>query len=208
MPTSDKTTQSGLVYVFTGQGKGKTSAALGTAVRALAHGWSVVWIAFYKTTQWNISEYHLPELLTAAAQQRWQMYCLGQGFYIQKPTKIHATARGAIKVATTPQSVVVDTHTPAEHQQAARAALHFAHQKLQSHPHVLVLDEVCNALADHLLTWGELSPVLDQRGPTHIVCTGRQAPRALGQYADLVSEIKNRKHPYERGQLAVAGLDF
>ena len=62
-PLHAKNHPTGLVYLFTGEGKGKTSAALGTMLRSLAHGWQVSWVAFYKEASWGVSEVDFPELL-------------------------------------------------------------------------------------------------------------------------------------------------
>ena len=72
----------GLIYVFTGDGKGKTSAALGTAVRGLANGWTIDWIAFYKEDSWNISEFSLPKMFLKTHRKRFHMHILGCGFFL------------------------------------------------------------------------------------------------------------------------------
>lgn len=195
-PASTKST-TGLIYIFTGNGKGKTSAALGTAVRAVGHGWRVDWVAWYKNPEWKISEYQLrlPSL---------EMFALGQGFFIRQPEK----TVGKVKIASVHTAKVVDTATESEHHQAAQAALEFAAQRLQSQPDVLVLDEICNAISDGLIQESAVLDLLAQRGKTHLVLTGRAASATLIEAADLVSEIVSRKHPYDQGKLATAGLDF
>lgn len=187
----------GLVYIFTGNGKGKTSAALGTALRAVGNGWKVDWVAWYKNSQWRMSEYQvaLPGL---------SMFALGKGFYIQQPE----TVIRDIKVASVHQAKVVDTAAVDEHKLAAQAALQFARERLETKPDVLILDEVCNAISDGLLEETAVLNLLKQRGETHLVLTGRSASPKLQDSADLVSEIVSRKHPYDQGKLAVAGLDF
>lgn len=187
----------GLIYIFTGNGKGKTSAALGTALRAVGHGWTVDWVAWYKNADWRMSEYQvtLPGL---------SMFALGKGFYIQKPESVHKN----IKIASVNAAKVVDTAQPDEHQAAAQAALEFARQRLEQKPNVLVLDEICNALSDKLVDEADVLNLLQHRGDTHIVLTGRSASAEIIAAADLVSEIQHLKHPYDSGKLAVAGLDF
>jgi len=205
--TSPQKNEPGLIYVFTGDGKGKTSAALGVAVRALAHGWNVDWIALYKEVSWNISEFSLPNLLTDEHKQRFHMHILGKGFYIadakQNDKKIKTAPVGK-------STIVVDDNTADEHQQAAEAALARAHMLLDSDqpPAVLVLDELCNALNDSLLDWKDVKNLLEKRGGTHIIITGRNATQELIAAADLVSTVQKTKHPYDSGKLAVKGLDF
>lgn len=192
----------GLVYLFTGDGKGKTSAALGTAVRAVGRGWRVDWIAWYKDASWDVSEYRLPELLP---KNRLNMFALGKGFFIRQPEQV---INETVKVASVHSAKVIDTHTPDDHHAAARAALEFAGERLAGQPEVLVLDEICNAMSDGLIPEAEVLELLDRRGATHLVLTGRSASSTLMEYADLVSQIAAIKHPYDQGKLAVAGLDF
>jgi cob(I)alamin adenosyltransferase len=170
----------GLIYIFTGDGKGKTSAALGTVVRALAQGWTVAWVAFYKDVRWQIGEYQLPTLLKKPWADHLEMSALGQGFYIPTASK------------------------------TAQAALQKVEEILQraTSPQLLVIDEVCNAIADQLITEAEVIKVLAQRQSTHCVLTGRGATPHLIEMADLVSSITKVKHPYDQGQMAVPGLDF
>jgi len=200
----------GLLYLFTGNGKGKTSAALGTAVRALGNGWQVRWIAFYKEASWGLSEYQIPGLLQPDQQSRFQMFLLGKGFYIQNPDKTVKNAASSLKIASlTSGAKVIDDDTPATHHAAAQAALQKALELLrQEKPEVLVLDEVCNAISDGLLEEKQVLELLAERGQTHIVLTGRAASAELQAACDLVSEVMNRKHPYDQGKLAVKGLDY
>lgn len=195
--TAASPSDNGLVYIFTGDGKGKTSAALGTAVRALGHGWKVDWIAWYKNPDWKISEYQLN-------LPKFEMFALGQGFFIAQPEQ----QVGKVKIASVNSAKVIDNHAPDEHIVAAQSALAFARERLQKHPDVLVLDEICNAVSDQLVSELQVLELLESRGKTHIVLTGRSAAPALVASADLVSEIQKVKHPYDSGKLAVAGLDF
>lgn len=198
----------GLVYLFTGDGKGKTSAALGTAVRAFARGWTIQWVAFYKEASWGISEYQLPEYFKQTDAKRFKIHALGKGFFIRTPDlELHAGAK-TVKSAKVNSARVVDTATPDEHTAAAQAALKTAVKLLQKQPEVLVLDEICNAVDDGLIPLAELLDLLHNRGATHVVLTGRSAGPELIEHADLVSRIENVKHPYDAGKLAVAGLDY
>lgn len=200
----------GLIYVFTGDGKGKTSAALGVTVRALAHGWNVDWIALYKEASWNISEFSLPELFLKKYRQRLKMHILGRGFYLPESTEKLQHGEKSLKIASVGSAKVIDDDTPKQHRLAAELALQTAHEVLlrKNPPQVLVLDEICNALDDGLLQWTAVEEMLNQRGQTHIILTGRNASKKLIVMADLVSTIVKEKHPYDSGKLAVKGLDF
>ena len=172
------TINKGLVYVFTGEGKGKTSAALGVAVRAASNGMRVGWVSWYKEKRWPISEMKLK-------LKNLKMYWLGEGFF-RLPT---------------------DHATPREHKQAAEAALKQA-EKLIDKVDVLVLDEVNNAVKDKLIDLNYLSELIARRGKTHLILTGRGASGRVLEVADLVTEMKKIKHPFDRGIKAVKGLDY
>jgi len=187
----------GLVYIFTGDGKGKTSAALGVAMRAVCAGLKVAWVAWYKEASWDIAEKGLPELIDM------EMFFLGKGFHIQDSRKDLKTAW--LKTG----GVVVDKATAKAHRQAAQAALKKARKLLQTQKYeVLVCDEINNTLADGLLDIKQIIELLKERGKTHLVLTGRNAPRKLIELADLVTEMRKVKHPYDQGKKAVKGLDF
>ncbi len=195
----------GLVYIFTGDGKGKTSAALGVAMRAAGQGKRAAMVQWYKeklkvkseklkvnTGAWLIGEHRLPELLN---KPLFEIYPMGQGFY-QLPT---------------------DHATPPEHKQAAQKALKLAKRLLLAKQQattnkqqlfLLILDEATNAVNDKLISQISLIRLISQRGPTHIILTGRNAPKKLIDLADLVTEMKNIKHPYDSSQKAVLGLDY
>jgi cob(I)alamin adenosyltransferase len=112
---------------------------------------------------------------------------------------------------------VVDTASEDEHKLAASLGLQMAVKSLQEKPFLLVMDEVLNAVDEGLITEKELLEVMGNRGETHLVLTGRlgtepaSLPAQAGMIlagADLVTECKKIKHPYDLGKLAVKGLDF
>lgn len=186
----------GLVYVFEGEGKGKTSAALGVALRMLLLKNKVVWIAWFKSLKWSISEARLSEVF----KDNLEMYWTGEGFYIKeeksKPLNGGAIAR--------------DLAEPDEHRLAALKARNLAMEILNSlePPQLLVLDEMIKAVNDDLLSVEEVLEVVKIRRATHLVITGHDCPDRLRKIADLVTEMKKIKHPYDKGTLAVKGLDF
>jgi cob(I)alamin adenosyltransferase len=196
---------SGLVYAFTGEGKGKTSAALGVATRSILNGEKVVWVAFYKQESWGLSESKLKEKFP-----NLEMLFVGKGFRIVNSEQRISNIEGkVIKLATVGGSnKVVDTASEDEHVQAAKEGLELVKQKLSEKPFLLVMDEVLNAVSEGLLQEKDVLDVLHQRGATHIVLTGRGATEQIVNVADLVTECKKIKHPYDMGKLAVKGLDF
>lgn len=185
-----------MVYIFEGGGKGKTSAALGVAVRTLSIGKKVVWISWFKSLQWSISESRLPEYFG----KKLMMYWVGEGFYI-RTGKTKKLAGGA---------VARDHATLALHLKAAKRGLSLAKRVLErkNPPSLLVLDELIQAVGEKLLTEEEVLNVIRKRGKVHLVITGHSCPSLIKDEADLVTEMRKKKHPYDRGRLAVAGLDF
>lgn len=171
---------SGLIYVFTGDGKGKTSAALWTAMRSALAGKKVAIVHWYKEARWPTNDQKIKGLLPNLSD-----FLMGQGFY---------------KLRT-------DHASESEHRQAAKAALAKARQLIRN-VDVLVLDEVINAVSDGLLEESEVLDLLAARGQTHLILTGRGASADLIDKADLVTEMKKIKHPFDKGQKAVNGLDF
>lgn len=199
----------GLVYAFTGDGKGKTSAALGVATRSLLLDKNVVWVAFYKQESWGLSEAKLKDKFP-----NLEMFFSGKGFSIASGERLVDNSK--IKTAKVGDKghLVVDTASEDEHRDAAREGIRLAESKLQKNPFLLVLDEVINAVSEGLLDSKHLIELLEKRGSTHIVLTGRgmqpagSLPEGLLEVVDLVTECRKIKHPYDLGKLAVAGLDF
>ncbi|KKU44541.1 MAG: Cob(I)alamin adenosyltransferase [Microgenomates group bacterium GW2011_GWA2_46_7] len=186
---------SGLIYVFTGEGKGKTSAALGVATRALLLDKKVGWVAFYKQDSWGLAEAKLKDRFTNV-----EMVFGGRGFHMDERVK-----RVGVK-----GHVVVDTANEEEHREAARETIKKAKEELKSSKpcFLLVLDEVLNAVREGLVEEWEIMELLTMRGDTHIVLTGRGATEKIIEVADLVTECNKIKHPYDVGELAIAGLDY
>lgn len=183
--------QYGLVYIFTGDGKGKTSAALGVAIRAVGNGMKVAMVQWYKEASWRISEYELEKLT-----DKFHIYPMGVGFHM--PQKV-------ARLAT--DQVVVDKASETDHHQAAQAAYD---KSVELCPQVdlLICDEILNAVHDGLMTESEVFQLIENRQATHLILTGRNASPSVIAAADLVTEMKKIKHPYDQGKVAVKGLDF
>lgn len=189
----------GMIYVFTGDGKGKTSAALGTTLRALSTGFRVAWLAFYKGEDWEIAEKKLRENFP-----KLEMYFMGKGFYIPDGEE-----KGGVKVVSVNKGKVVDRAEKDEHVDSVQRGLNLAKRKLESGDYDLVImDEINNAVADGLVESRQVLEVLGSRGRTHVVMTGRGASEEIIEEADLVTECKKVKHPYDQGEVAVKGLDY
>ena len=170
-----------MLLVYTGEGKGKTSACLGQCVRALGHGLRVCFVQFLKQDAVAGEQ----RFLSSHPGIRW--YAGGKGFYF------HNKREG-------------------EHRAAALDTLAFARHALQEDTpcNLLVLDVSLYALHAGLLAREEVQEVIDaarQRG-VHLVLSGRDAPQWLVDQADTVTAMHMVKHPHERGEAAVMGIDF
>ena len=175
----------GLVIVFTGDGKGKTTAAMGMALRAVGNGMRVRVIQFIKGS-WKTGEL---EAVKAFAPN-FEIVRAGRGFTIES---------------------LRDPRIPMEeHAVAAQAGLEEARRSLASGElDLLVLDELLGAVKADLITLQQLLELVAQKPPDlHLVITGRDAPVALIERADLVSEMRLVKHPYEQGIAAQRGVEF
>ena len=171
-------TRPGLVHVYTGDGKGKTTASLGLALRAAGHGLSTVIVQFIKSAE--CGEHRALERLNPLVQ----VLVGGNGFVIDGPDAADlGCASSALK--------------------AARALI--AGQGCD----VLVLDEINCALACGLVGLAEVLDLVATKPPEmELVLTGRDAPAEVIASADLVTEMRAVKHPFEHGQRARAGIEY
>ncbi|MBM5791076.1 MAG: cob(I)yrinic acid a,c-diamide adenosyltransferase [Cyanobacteria bacterium M_surface_10_m1_298] len=177
----ERNLEKGLVLVFTGDGKGKTTAALGLVLRTLGHGEQVAVVQFIKGG-WHPGEAKALQLFGDALH--W--HALGEGFTWE--TQDRDRDRELV-------------------QQAWKRSCDYladASRKL------VVLDEVNVALKLGYLAVDDLLMGLSLRPPlTHVALTGRGAPPALLERADLVTEMKLVRHPFrEQGVKAQAGIEF
>ena len=175
----------GLVIVFTGEGKGKTTAALGMALRADGHGFRVKVVQFIKG-DWRYGE------LAAARRLAPELEVVqaGLGFTVEGLRR--------------------DDVTREEHEAAAADALRLAREALAAGEcRMLILDEVLYALADHLISPGDVLGLIAAKPEgMHLVLTGRAAPAEVVDAADLVTEMREVKHPYAAGIVAQRGVEF
>lgn len=179
-PALPKNTKKGLLVIYTGRGKGKTTAALGLSLRALGHGQHVAFIQFIKG-RWKYGEMeaanHFPGLL--------DFHVMGRGFTWKSDDLQKDLA-------------------------AARNGWDLVQKIIEEGKHrLIVLDELTYLITYNMLTEEEILSVLQKRNPaTHVVITGRGASEALIQAADLVTEMQEIKHPYAAGIKAQQGIEF
>lgn len=170
----------GLVQVYTGDGKGKTTAAVGLAVRAAGAGMRVAFVQFVKGGP-RSSELTVLE---------------GLGVYVERPAERSTGLLG--------QGLNDDDRTAAERAwEIARGAV------MSGEYDLVICDELNIAIAYDLVPESEVLAALDARpGHVEVVLTGRGARDAIIECADLVTEMKLRKHPFERGVAARKGIEF
>ena len=168
----------GLVIVNTGDGKGKTTAALGLAMRAVGHGLRVAFVQFVKAGGGGEHE------AAARLAPQLEIFRMGKGFVVGEAT--------------------------AEHRTAAHEALGFARQCLHGGRYEMVVaDEILTAVCLGLLTHEEVESLLvDRPQDVHVVLTGRGFWESLIEKADMVTEMRLIKHPYDKGVAAQEGIEF
>ncbi len=171
----------GLVQIFTGDGKGKTSAALGTVLRALGHGLRVYFVFFMKGD-----------------------YPYGERNILSKLPNIEVVSFGH-------RDCFVDLANikPEEKEQARQALAAAREAMLSGNYDLIVLDEVNVAVAFKLVELDEVIKLIDDKPPNvELILTGRKADTKLVQLADLVTEMLKIKHPYDVGVVARKGIEY
>jgi len=168
-----------VVIVNTGNGKGKSTAAFGTALRAVARGWKVCVIQFMKSDKWKVGE---KEAATRLGVEWWT---IGDGF-------------------------TWDSRDLDRTEAIAREAWRVAQEKIQAGTYgLVVLDEIT-----YPMNWGWISTeevvaaIAARPVSVNVIATGRDAPQALIELADTVTEMRNLKHAFDRGVRAIRGIDF
>ncbi len=173
-------TNKGLLMVFTGNGKGKTTSALGLTFRALGHGKRVCFIQFIKGA-WKYGE------LEAAKRygDLLDFHVMGRGFTWKSDNLDKDIAM-------------------------AREAWQFAGDSITRGSYdLVVLDELTYLITYEMIDEQEMIDTLNSRPPgLHVVVTGRGAGDKLVAAADLVTEMKEIKHPYKQGVKAQKGIEF
>jgi len=173
--------QKARILVFTGEGKGKTTAALGLVLRAIGHKMPAFIIQFIKHDSSTGELAALRQLPHLKIQQ------MGRGFV---PPTLHPSF--------------------GNHRKAAEAALLKAREVINSRRYkVVVLDEICNALFKKLISQkAVLTLIKGAPGDKIIVLTGRYAPKSLISLADTVTEMRCIKHGFQKGRPAEKGVEF
>jgi cob(I)alamin adenosyltransferase len=175
-------TRKGLILINTGPGKGKTTAAMGTALRAVGNGMRVLMLQFLK------GSWHYGELDAVKA--------FGENFVMRQ------MGRGFVKIGgaeTDPEDIRLVEEAWAE----ARAAI------LSGEWDLVVLDEINYAISYGMLDPAQVVATLKEKPESvHVILTGRNAHASLVEIADTVTEMRQVKHAYEKGVLAQKGIEY
>ena len=173
----------GLVIVYTGKGKGKTTAALGIVLRSVGHGYKVGMIQFIKG-EWFSGELGSSKRL----EPEFEMIAAGKGFV----------------------GIIDDDHPIEIHQKAAQEAVALVRERLSSGMYdIMILDEINYAMKLNLITVQDVLDVIKKKpNKTSLVLTGNHAPEEVIAIADIVTEMREVKHPYKLGFKAKKGIDY
>ena len=173
----------GFVIVYTGKGKGKTTAALGMALRAVGYNYKVCMIQFIKGS-WHYGEMTSSKRL----EPEFELTAAGKGFV----------------------GIIDDKSPREEHEKIARNALQLSKEKIGSEKYdIIILDEINYAINLGLIKVDDVLDLIKNKPQRlNLVLTGNYAKKKIIEIADLVTEMKEIKHPFKFGIKAKKGIDF
>lgn len=189
MPFEEYQTKDSVVVVYTGEGKGKTSAALGLMTRALGNRWRVAFIQFIK--YWGVGEHVFIRDITPLFKDQLYFYKGGKGFYnagYMSPKLVSET----------------------QHKLAAKNTYTEAFEAVTSGDYDLVIcDEINNAVHDGLVTETQLKNLIKKRAANTSLClTGRDFPEKLLPLVDIATNMSKIKHHFDENYIANRGIDY
>ena len=173
----------GLTIVYTGKGKGKTTAALGLALWATGYDKKICMIQFIKGS-WHYGEMDSTKKL----EPGFEMVAVGKGFV-----------------------GIIDDKSPIEdHEKVAREAIKISNEKIQSGKFdIVILDEINYAVNLNLISVNDVIELINSKpDDIDLVLTGNYAKDEIIEIADLVTEMREVKHPFQKGIKAKKGIDF
>lgn len=189
MAFDDFKTKESVIVVYTGDGKGKTSASLGMLVRALGSGWKCAYIQFIK--HWTVGEHKFLNDISEVYDDKLMFHKGGKGFYNAKDMSA--------------KNVSDD-----DHRKAAEATFEKAYEYATSGKYRLVVcDEINNAVHDGLLKKSDLEKLIkDKHQATSLCLTGRNFPADLLDKTDIATDMAKMKHHFDDKYLANEGIDY
>ena len=169
-----------MIQIYTGNGKGKTTAALGLALRAVGHGFKVIMIQFMK------GKINYGELESAKLLPNFIIEQYGRPDFVNPEN---------------PDKIDIDL---------AKQALKRAKEIIKSQKYdMVILDEINIAISFGLIEVDEVIDIIKQTPQkTELILTGRNAPQELEKYADLISEVREIKHHFQKGVSARKGIEY
>ncbi|HYF98979.1 MAG TPA: cob(I)yrinic acid a,c-diamide adenosyltransferase [Candidatus Saccharimonadales bacterium] len=175
--------EKGLIIIYFGNGKGKTTASLGVALRAIGYNLNVCMIQFIKG-EWDYGEIYSSNRL----KPNFELLVAGKGFV----------------------GILDDDHDIKEHIESAKIALTIAKEKINSLRYdTVILDEINYALKLKLIEEQEIISILETKPPSvNVILTGNYMTDQILSIADLVTEMREVKHPFKKGIRAKKGIDF
>lgn len=189
MAFEDFKTKDSVVIVYTGDSKGKTTAALGLMTRALGNRGRVAFIQFIK--YWGVSEHVFIRDIQPLFKDQLYFYKGGKGFY----------QAGDLSE----QHVSEEQH----HKAAAETYKEALKCVTSGKFHLVICDEINNAAHDGLITADQLEALIDKRHPKTSLCfTGRNFPKKLLPKVDIATDMKKLKHHFDDKFLANKGIDY
>lgn len=188
MPTEPTKKKEGIIVVYTGDSKGKTSAGLGLMARALGSDFKVAFIQFIKS--WDVGEHRFIQKILPVFGDKLYFYKGGLGFY---------NAGGLSSAA-----------SENDHKIEAKRTYDIAYEKAVSGDYQLVIcDEINNAVHDGLLSKKYLEKIINDKHPiTNLCLTGRNFPDDLIDKVDIVTNMSKIKHHFDNGFVANRGIDY
>ena len=175
--------ENGLTIVYTGKGKGKTTAALGIALRAVGYRKKICMIQFIKGS-WHYGEMDSSKRL----EPEFEMVAVGKGFV----------------------GIIDDKSSKEDHRDIAKEAMRISNEKIQSGNYdIIILDEINYAVNLDLISVNDvLNLIKSKPAEIDLVLTGNYAKNEIIKLADLVTEMREIKHPFQLGIKAKKGIDF
>lgn len=190
----------GLIQIYTGNGKGKTTAALGLGLRASGHGFRVHMIQFMKGRGYAGELQSIPKLAPNFTISQFGRECKNS----------LAIQQGFAKCSACGDCFIKDRGASKEDMDMAAAAMNQAREFMQSKEcDILILDEIGNALRYNLVTTADTLRLIEEKpSGMELVMTGRGMPDEVIAAADLVTEMKEIKHPYKAGISSRRGIEY
>ncbi len=189
MAFEDYKTKDSVILVYTGEGKGKTSASVGLLARSLGNGWKAAYIQFIK--HWEVGEHKFINQIQPVFGDKLLFYKGGKGFYDAG-------------------DLSAEDVSEAEHKQAARETYDVALKAATSGDYdIVICDEINNAVHHKLITKTDLKRLIKTKSPRTSLClTGRDFPEEFLPMVDIATNMTKIRHHFDKKFLANKGIDF